>query len=242
MELNEEKLKKTSFPVLLIITGLAIAAGFIFLFAEIAEEVMEQEVKSFDGVIIGFLKSIESPALDHLLMFITELGSVWFLTTLSILTVVYLWFKAKNKWGVLFFIIGVGGGGLLTFLLKHYYQRGRPSINPDIDAVGFSFPSGHSMGSLIYYGFLIYFIIRSGVKKEVKWTASLFAVIIVILIGLSRIYLGAHFPSDVIAGHIAGSIWLLLCVLALEWVVWQSSNSIRPIKAVRKFFEQRSHA
>lgn len=239
METNKKKIKKTAFPVLLVLAGLVISIFFVYSFAEIAEEIMGNEVKYFDDTIIGFFKAIESSTLDQVMIFITELGSVWFLATLSIITILTLWIKVKDKWGILFFIIGIGGGGLLTKLLKYYYQRGRPSINPEIDAIGYSFPSGHSLGSLIFYGFIAYFIIRSEIKKSIKWVAVLLTGVLVLLIGMSRIYLGAHFPSDVIAGHLAGAIWLILSILALEWVEWQSANSIRPLKTIREFFQHK---
>lgn len=225
---------KIGITILLLLSGLAIAGLFIVLFAELAEEVMSQEFGIFDSFIIKLILVNQSPAIDALMIFITELGSVWFLGTLSIVVILALWFKAKDKWGVLFFIIAVGGGGLLTTLLKRLYGRERPSINEEIDAVGFSFPSGHSMGSLIFYGFIIFLIIRGTQKEWAKWTISISLMVLVMLIGISRIYLGAHFPSDVAAGYIAGIIWLLLCLTALEWVVWQSGSGIRPVKGLRK--------
>lgn len=234
----EKKMKKVGFPVLLVAAGIGLSILFIYLFTEVAEDMLEEEVKGFDGAIIGFFKYIESDTLDQVMAFVTELGSVWFLSLLSIITVIMLWVRKRDKWGILFFIIGIGGGGLLTKVLKFYYERGRPSINPEYDAVGYSFPSGHSMGSLIFYGFVTYFIVRSERRKTIKWIVAAAAGILVIWIGITRIYLGAHFPSDVIAGHLAGAIWLILSILAMEWVAWQHANSVRPIKAVRKFLAQ----
>lgn len=231
----EEENKKAGFPALLLALGLTVASFFIWLFAELAEELLENELRNFDDAIVGFFKSVQNPALDSVYIFITELGSVWFLTTLSVVTLFLLWFKAKDKWGILFFLIAVGGGALLTTLLKNLYGRGRPSINEEIDAIGFSFPSGHSMGSLIYYGFIAYFIVRGRVNKGKKALFLSILGVLVVLIGTSRIYLGAHFPSDVLAGYVAGAIWLILCLLALEWAQWQSGSHVRPVRAMRKF-------
>ena len=237
MNNNKKQAKKIGFPIILMLAGIGISILFIFFFTKIAEEILEQEVHAFDTTIIDFLKSIESSILDQIMIFVTELGSVWFLALCSVISIITLWFKYNDKWGILLFIIGIGGGGLLTKLLKYYYERGRPSINPEIDAIGYSFPSGHSMGSLIFYGFVTYFIVRSGTKRPMKWMTILVAGILVLLIGITRIYLGAHFPSDVLAGHLAGAIWLILSILSLEWVEWQSGNSIRPIKEVRRFLK-----
>ncbi|TYS75075.1 phosphatase PAP2 family protein [Rossellomorea aquimaris] len=235
---EQQEVKKAGFPVLLILIGFVISGLFIYGFSEIAEGLLENEVKTFDDAIIDFFISIESSGLDQFMVFITELGSVWFITTASIITIGVLWFKFKDKWGILFFILAIGAGGLLTKLLKTFYERGRPSINPEIDAVGFSFPSGHSMGSLIFYGFLIYLVVRSSLSLAAKWTLSTIAALLFVSIGISRIYLGAHFPTDVLAGQLAGGFWLILCILALEYVNWQSRSEVRPIKATREFFSE----
>lgn len=228
---------KVGIALLLLLSGLAIAGLFIVLFAELADEVMSQEFGLFDSFIIKLILVNQSQAIDMIMVFITELGSVWFLGTLSLIIVLALWFKGKDRWGALFFIIAVGGGGLLTTLLKHFYGRERPSINEEIDAVGFSFPSGHSMGSLIFYGFVIFLIIRGPQKEWIKWAVSISLAVLVVLIGTSRIYLGAHFPSDVAAGYIAGLIWLLLCLTALEWISWQTGSHIRPVKGLRNMLK-----
>jgi membrane-associated phospholipid phosphatase len=223
---QEVQTKNLILPILLVLTGLGISIVFINLFAELAEDMLESEVEQFDSAIIGFFNQIASDTLGKVMFVFTELGSLWFLTMFSVIMLSILWMKKKDKWGILFFIIGIGGGGLLTKLLKYYYGRERPSINEEIDAIGYSFPSGHSMGSLIFYGFLTYFIFRyTANRKKVKWLIAGLSAVLIVLIGISRIYLGAHYPSDVIAGHLAGAIWLILCLLALEYVKWRSARS-----------------
>ena len=224
---------KVGITFLLLGLGLGVAALFLVVFTELAEEVMEDEMRRFDGSIIGYFQAMDHPYLDNAMIVITEFGSVWFLATLSLVTVAVLWAKYKDKWGILFFLVAVGIGGLLTRILKQLYERGRPSINPEIDAVGYSFPSGHSMGSLIFYGFIMYLVMRSNGSVLFKRLSILLLAILVLFIGSSRIYLGAHFPSDVLAGYIAGAIWLILCLVALEWIQWQSKSSVRPVHAIR---------
>lgn len=237
--MQNNQMKKVNLPILLVLLGLGTSIAFISLFAELAEDMLEDEVKQFDEMIIGFLHHIASETLGEVMFFFTEMGSIWFLTLFSIFIILFLWWKKKDKWSILFFIIGVGGGGLLTKLLKYHYGRERPSINEEIDAIGYSFPSGHSMGSLIFYGFLTYFIIRSTPHKKMKWLTVGLAGILIVLISISRIYLGAHYPSDVIAGHLAGAIWLILCILALEYIKWRSTLSIKPIKEFKNFVVKR---
>jgi membrane-associated phospholipid phosphatase len=236
---NTTKAKNAILPILLVAVGLGTSITFLYLFAELAEEMLESEINKFDNSIIQFFHSIETNGLDLMMFVFTEAGSVWFLTLFSISIISYLWFKKKDKWSIFFFIIGIGGGGLLTKLLKYYFGRERPSIDETIDAIGYSFPSGHSMGSLIFYGFMSYFLIRSSLRKRIKWTVLYIFGVLTILIGISRIYLGAHYPSDVIAGYLAGGVWLILCILALEYVKWRSASQRKPVKAFKEYIGKR---
>lgn len=229
---KETKLSGLAFIVLLL--GLGLAALFIALFAELAGEMLEQELGVFDAVIISLLEAIGSSTMDSVMFVITELGSVWFLGLMSVGVLWVLGVRMRDKWGVLFFMIAVGGGSLLTIVLKHFFGRERPSINETIDAVGYSFPSGHSMGSLIFYGFMIYLVIRTRQAPWLQWVSVFGLSLLIILIGISRIYLSAHFPSDVLAGYIAGTIWLLLSLVALEWIQWQQRSPVPPVAALRK--------
>lgn len=224
---------KLGITLLLLLSGLGVAGLFIVIFTQLADEVMSREFDIFDSFIINLILVNQSQFTDSFMVFITELGSIWFFTLLTIIAVVWLWFRAKDRWTALFFVIAVAGGGLLNSLLKSFYGRERPAINEAIDAIGFSFPSGHAMGSLILYGFVIFLTIRGHHKEWLKWTVSISLAVLVLLIGVSRIYLGAHFPSDVAAGFIAGTIWLLLCITALEWINWQSGSNVRPLKRLR---------
>lgn len=230
----DRETKLSGFAFIVLLAGLGLATLFIVLFAELADEMLDQELAVFDAVTIRLIEAIGSGWMDTAMFIITELGSVWFLVMLSIGVLWILGVKMRDKWGVLFYLVAVGGGSLLTVLLKHFFSRERPSINETIDAVGYSFPSGHSMGSLIFYGFLIYLVIRTGQKPWVRWATVIGLSVLIVLIGVSRIYLGAHFPSDVIAGYIAGTIWLVLSLVALEWIQWQQRSPVPPVAALRK--------
>ncbi|WP_201511399.1 phosphatase PAP2 family protein [Psychrobacter alimentarius] len=232
----EADIKKAGFLSIVLIIGLRIALLLIWLFSQLAENVLEDRLERFDSSAIGFFETLQTSTLDVMYTSVTHMGSVWFVACLSAAVILFLWFKARDKWATLFFIIAVGGTGALTWLLKQIYERGRPSINEAIDAIGFSFPSGHSMGSLVFYGFLIYLVIRSRQNKVIKISLSIVLGLLVLLIGTSRIYLGAHFPSDIIAGYIAGTIWLTLCILVLEWIRWQRSSQIHLGHALQNIF------
>ncbi|MGO1372237.1 MAG: phosphatase PAP2 family protein, partial [Senegalia sp. (in: firmicutes)] len=227
MNTNNKEIKSSIFPIILLIIGF-ILSGLMFLgFIEIAEEVIETEVQNFDSNIISFLNEYSSSFLDQFFKVITELGSVWFLTAGTLIVSLILFFKEKKKLDTLFLIITVAGSGVLIKALKNIFKRERPSIIPNIDAVGFSFPSGHAMGSITFYGFLIYLIIKSKFSKLIKWLLSIILALLFILIGMSRVYLGAHFPSDVIAGQLSGLFWMIITIVTLEWIKWHNKNNIR---------------
>ncbi len=109
------------------------------------------------------------------------------------------------------------GGGALDWALKTIFRRDRPSFpNPFVHVLGYSFPSGHAMGSLIGYGMLAYLIAHSVRRRGIDVLVAICAGVLVLLIGFSRLYLGAHYLSDVLAGFAAGIVWLAANIIALE--------------------------
>lgn len=198
-------------PVIYILAGLMLSFFSLNMFFELSEDLMEQERFQFDQVIIQYVSNIRTGTITEVMKFITFLGGKTILTLLLIGSLIWLIVKRKNYWGAIFYIIAVAGGGLLNLGLKHWFGRIRPE-NSLIVEQGFSYPSGHAMGSLIYYGFLGYLLVRSQRGKSIKVSLSMAFIALILLIGFSRIYLGVHYPSDVLAGFSAGTVWLLLCI------------------------------
>jgi membrane-associated phospholipid phosphatase len=198
-------------PVIYILAGLMLSFFSLNMFFELSEDLMEQERFRFDQVIIQYVSNIRTGTITEVMKFITFLGGKTILTLLLIGSLIWLIVKRKNYWGAIFYIIAVAGGGLLNLGLKHWFGRIRPE-NSLIVEQGFSYPSGHAMGSLIYYGFLGYLLVRSQRGKSIKVSLSMAFIALILLIGFSRIYLGVHYPSDVLAGFSAGTVWLLLCI------------------------------
>lgn len=219
-------------PVIYILAGLFLSFYSLNVFFELSEDLMEQERFRFDQVIIQYVSNIRTETLTEIMKFITFLGGKTILTLLLIGSLVWLIVKRKNYWGAIFYIIAVAGGGLLNLGLKHWFGRLRPE-NSLIVEQGFSYPSGHSMGSLIYYGFLGYLVIRSQRGRSLKLLLGIGFITLILLIGFSRIYLGVHYPSDVLAGFSAGTVWLLLCIGGRE--------SIRAYKKRTLPFFKRKH-
>ncbi|WP_054754500.1 phosphatase PAP2 family protein [Piscibacillus salipiscarius] len=103
----------------------------------------------------------------------------------------------RYKWRIFYFAVAIIGIGLLTRVLKHVFERERPNIFEQYDGTGFSFPSGHSTGPMVFYGFLIYLVIRSRMNDALKWALGIMLALLIFGIGFSRIYLGVHFATDV---------------------------------------------
>lgn len=108
------------------------------------------------------------------------------------------------------------GISVLTSSLKELFERDRPNLIQEYDGTGYSFPSGHSTGPMVFYGFIIYLIIRSRFPLVAKWIVGIVLGLLIFLIGFSRIYLGVHYASDVIGGFLLGFAWLATNIAILE--------------------------
>lgn len=206
------------------ITGLSFSIIGIYLFIRLSTILIEKKPFHFDGIVIDNVRSYSSPAMDGIMLVMTEMGSKFMLGLLLVISMIWLYVKRKDKWGVRLYFLTVAGGGLVNLLLKSYFERERPNVNRIIEEDGFSFPSGHSMGSMTYYGFLIYLVLRSKQKPLTKVGLGILLGLVILGIGISRIYLGVHYPSDVLAGFIAGIVWLVICISFLEIIYFYKGN------------------
>ena len=142
----------------------------------------------------------------------TELGSRLGIGLMTLLLVVWLWRTQQDFVAIAIVAIAVAATDKLNVFVKHLVARDRPAIDPSIDAVGYSFPSGHAMLSIITYSLMAYFLtraIRQKGKQILIWFA---AFVIIIVTGISRVVLSAHYPSDVIAGYCLGFVCLIITI------------------------------
>ncbi|SEQ81164.1 phosphatase PAP2 family protein [Piscibacillus halophilus] len=210
---------------LFLIVNLALIVGGVWLFAELADDVAEEEKFMIDQKAQQFLEHISSPTADRIFAFVTDLGSVNFITVSSILLVILIFFIYKRrKWRIFYFSVAMIGIALITQVLKNVFGRERPNIFEEYNGTGFSFPSGHSTAPMVFYGFLIYLMIRSQMNIAIKWVMGIFLALLIFAIGFSRIYLGVHFATDVFAGHLLGLVWLISCILILEYTLWRKKR------------------
>ena len=199
--------------------GVFCSVLLLWIFVGLAEDVINNEpLAGLDLTISATLHAWATPAATAVFVLITDLATP---VTIGVLVVlVTLLHALRRQWlHVLMWLVTVVGGEALSQLLKSIFARPRPVFEyPLLLARGFSFPSGHAMSALLLYGMLAYFAILrlrswSGRSAVVVGTA-----VLVLLIGISRLYLGMHFLSDVIAGYAAAGVWLSTCITAMEGI------------------------
>lgn len=175
-----------------------------------------QEIGRFDSRIIQIVQGLISDQLTSFMKMVTFFGSVpWFIMA-GIAISIFLVLFHKKRYAVFLLFTSWAGLGL-NFVLKWMFKRERPDLLPIIAENGFSFPSGHSMGSFVFYGALAIILVRISKHAFLDWTLGGLCALIIMLVGGSRIYLGVHYPSDVIAGFAAGGAWLTICGLGLRF-------------------------
>lgn len=176
------------------------------IFIILSKRVLTQEVFALDEVITNFVSKFQTPMLTNILKLITDLMS--FPALIAICLIVYLLPASRKNGNVV--VLNLVTVTSINAILKIFFARERPFENALIEEIGYSFPSGHSMTSMAFFGLFIYLIYHSKLKKKEKiLTISLFSCLI-LLIGISRIYLGVHYPSDVIGGFVLSIAYLIL--------------------------------
>ena len=178
----------------------------LLMFFAILEDVFEKEIMKLDILGYGLISTLISNNITPVAIVITNLGGA---ITLIGLTIIFL-LIIKNKKISLSILLNLGISAFLNILLKNIIQRPRPDEFRLISETGYSFPSGHSMVSMAYYGYLIYLIFKFVKNKKLKTFLITILCILILSIGISRIYLGVHYTSDVIAGFVLSISYLII--------------------------------
>ncbi|MFC4559502.1 phosphatase PAP2 family protein [Virgibacillus kekensis] len=208
--------------IILILAGFVIIGSSVFFFLSLAEEVMEKEKFIIDATVNDFIASFNTPWLQDTMGYITEAGSVIWLSIASVILFIYLMFFSKfSRWVAISFAINMIGISGLTKGLKLLFERQRPEVLAQFDGTGFSFPSGHSTGAITFYGFIIYLILISPLEKKWKWTINSLLAVVIFLVAFSRVFLSVHYVTDIAAGLAIGLTWLFTCITALELTIWR---------------------
>jgi membrane-associated phospholipid phosphatase len=190
--------------------GLAGAIVALVFFSWLASEMLEGETGAFDEAVRTFVHNHASPTLTTILQMVTLLGSVMWLVAFGVCVVVA--FTVAKRWrNLALFLVTMAGGITLNITLKLSFGRARPDTFFETpQPSSYSFPSGHALLSLCFYGALAVIIthrLRSRTARLLIWTA---AALLVVLIGFSRIYLGVHYPTDVLASYAVALAWVVV--------------------------------
>ena len=212
---------------LTVLVGFLALIGCLILLGSLAEDVRSQEVNALDTVATPFLHGLASPALDQVMIFITTLGSNLVIPLLFVLTVAWLASLRKPR-EALFLAVATGGSLILNETMKLFFHRPRPQLPWAQVPPDWSFPSGHTMNSLVFYVALAV-VLWSVRGRRLGIVAVTVAIVLSLLIGLSRIYLGAHYFTDVAGGLLACTVWLLVVAAAFRfgplWQMWRNPLS-----------------
>jgi len=165
-----------------------------------------------DKTIYNLIISIKSNAITNIFKIITSLASVHFI----IITCLIILLLKKLKHKRFLIIINTINDVILNNILKFLFKRERPIDLMLIEVTGYSFPSGHTMIATIFYGFIIYLINKSNYSKNIKLTINILLTVLIVLIGISRIYLGVHYASDVIASYLISISYLIVFIHFIE--------------------------
>lgn len=215
---KEQELNKKKSKELLIKYALGFVVSFVLfiIFLEIGNQVKESTGGIyFDKKVISSTYDIVTPHMKNVMIFISFLGSASFYIPVHLSLLVYF-LKKKYYVNSIALVNGVLGSAIINLLVKGYYTRIRPEKYFQIQETGFSFPSGHSMVAISSYFILTYLLFRNkpwDVKKKIGWILT---VLLVLLIAFSRVYLGVHWPTDVIGGLSLGFIWVYINIIIIE--------------------------
>ncbi|MEC0174775.1 phosphatase PAP2 family protein [Paenibacillus favisporus] len=206
MRANQGRLNK------LLVMSLVLGVLFVIMMVLVGAD----RIAWFDQSIIDAVQGMENEGLTRIMRGFTFLGSSLVATLLSVIAFLFLWLVLRHRKELLMFLLSVGGSEIWNVIIKNWMQRQRPNTHRLIEISGFSFPSGHSMAAFALYGTLTYLLWRHIPALAGRIAMIVIGVALTLLIGISRIYLGVHYPSDVFGGYLASATWLMLSIYIFE--------------------------
>jgi len=213
----------------ILILGLASAASALFFFVWLANKLLEGDTETFDEIIRDFAQEFAGETVTAVMNFVTVFGSTLFLS-IVFLSIIIIFIRQKRNRAAVLLTTTMTGAIILNFVLKISFARARPvpffeTPLPD----SYSFPSGHALFAACFYGALAWLLAARTTNRALQIGICSAAVLLILLIGLSRIYLGVHYPSDVIAGFSAAIVWVSTIIL-VDSIIKNSNNlnKLRP--------------
>lgn len=187
-------------------------------FAFIASNIDSTLISQFDDTVISVVQGWEADWLTPIMKTFTFIGSTKVVILLVLIGFAILFFGLRNRLQAFFFLFVMAGTGLLNQSLKFAFQRARPDTNRLIDITGFSFPSGHTMLAFSLYAVSAYIVWRHIQTATSKVVLVTFVIFMFGLIGISRIYLGVHYPSDIVGGIAASAFWVIVATAVYGFI------------------------
>jgi len=197
----------------------AVAVGSLWLFIWLADEVLEREFAPLNREVLLFMHSLGGPFWDRVALAFTWLGSAHGIGMIAILF--GIWLLARKRYvDFITLLVVLAGATSLTLMLKPIFQQVRPDVFPPLVVErNFSFPSGHSLASLCLWGFLGGWLVMEGRRDRWRWIVAALGLCMAMLVGLSRLYLGVHWPTDVAAGFLVGAFWVSVSLTGRRWML-----------------------
>ncbi len=205
--------------IITVLVAFVIVVAGINIFVELTETLKDDVLAQYDQQISEYIISFRSPQLTQYFLFMTHAGDIYgYLIVFSIALIIsIILFKNWRYAAQTLFVLLLAS--ISNTILKRFVDRARPGIEHLVVVETLSYPSGHAMAAMAFYGFLIYLFYRFKMSAWLKYGIILLLIFIILSIGISRIYLGVHFPSDIAGGYIAGLIWVFFCILIFNLVV-----------------------
>lgn len=197
-------------------TALALVALSLFIFIYIVSVVSKGKDLFFDGSIQKAVINLFPEGSHSFFEFLSEFGDKIGIGIIAIIVLAWLWIRKRDYAGMAAFVLSVGLGNEFNKMVKEAIARPRPPFHDIADADSMSFPSGHAMVGFVLYMFIAYLIASQLERNAQKWIVAAAAFLFILLIGISRVVLIAHYPSDVIGGYALGLIWLYLWIAVYE--------------------------
>lgn len=201
----------------------------LMAFVYITRRVFVLNKTKLDTNVFNYLKAHVSERNNEIMEVFTFLGTHLFLIPANLMLIAYFLFIKKRKWySIKIPAIALSSLGLM-FLLKGLFDRPRPGVPLLFYAKGLSFPSGHALMSVTFYGLLIYLIFKDVRNTPLKWSLISMLVLLILIIGMSRVYLRVHYATDVIAGYCIGFLWLVFTVWILNKIEQKSKSKFNRV-------------
>lgn len=195
-----------------LIIALMISFVSIICFGMLAVQISKHQILVFDSMVISSIQGMESSKLTAILKFFTFIGTTQVILVISFFVLIFLYTVLRHRSELILFSIVMVGTPIINLLLKKFFHRARPELHRLIEIGGYSFPSGHAMNAFSFYAIIAFLLWRHIPNRLGRTALIIFSCLFILLIGISRIYLGVHYPSDILAGYFASCLWLTIAV------------------------------